>query len=229
MNDDRSHRTALYRETIRRSAIKDHTYKLSSGSFSEFARLKIAVAATQPELAVAFENKVSRGAIPDHLVPGVEQGIQSVIGAGILGYPVVGVRVSLLDGAYHDVNSSILTFETAARAAFRDALAEAGPMVVEPFAVVTFVTAAKASKTVIKDLKKRGGRIEAEMIRAYGIAVTALAPLAELPAFEAFLHETAGARTNFSVRFNHYEPLDQQEAADDPPLRPFPTIAALRA
>lgn len=227
MTDD--HRKALYRETIRRSVIKDHTYKLVNGSFSEYARLKIAVAATQPELAVAFENKVSRGAIPDHLVPGAEQGVQSVIGTGVLGYPVVGVKVSLLDGNYHDIDSSILTFEKAARTAFRDALIEAGPVVVEPFAVVTFVTAEKASKTAIKALKKYGGRVEAEMARAYGIAITALAPLAEMPAFEAFLNTEIGGRTNFSVRFNHYEPLETQDGPDDRPLRPFPAIAALRA
>ena len=222
------HRKALYRETIRRSVIKDHTYKLARGSFSEFARMKMVVAATQPELAVAFENKVNRGAIPDYLIPGVEQGIQSVIGTGVLGYPLVGVKVSLMDGAYHDVDSSILTFETAARTAFREALREAGPVVVEPFAVVTFVTSEKTSKAVIKSLKKCGGRVEAEMARAYGIAFTALAPLAEMPAFEVFLSETAGGRTNFSVRFNHYEHLDVEEA-HDVPLRPFPTIAALRA
>ena len=228
LNNAPTHRKALYRETIRRSVIKDHIYKLARVSFSEFARLKIVVSATQPELAVAFENKVSRGAIPDYLVPGVEQGIQSVIATGVLGYPLVGVRVSLMDGAYHDVDSSILTFETAARTAFCDALREAGPVIVEPFAVVTFVIPQKGSKAVIKALKTCGGRIEAEMARAYGIAFTALAPLAEMPAFEVFLRETVGGRTNFSVRFNHYEHLDVEEAPDVP-LRPFPTIAALRA
>ncbi|MBO0752035.1 MAG: elongation factor G, partial [Bradyrhizobiaceae bacterium] len=148
-----------YRERISRPATVDYTHRKQTGGSGQFARVKIEVEPLPPGSGFVFENKVVGGAVPKEFVPGVEKGVRSVLGAGVLaGFPVVDLKVSLLDGASHDVDSSALAFEIAARAALREALQKGHPVLLEPVMKVEVVTPEHYTGAVIGDLNARRGQ-----------------------------------------------------------------------
>ncbi|HEY6256821.1 MAG TPA: elongation factor G, partial [Xanthobacteraceae bacterium] len=155
-----------YREKISRQVTKDYVHKKQTGGSGQFARIKIVCEPLPPGGGFVFENKVVGGNVPKEYVPGVEKGLESVLGSGVLaGFPVVDLKVTLIDGAYHDVDSSALAFEIAARAALKEALREAGPILLEPIMKVEVVTPEDYTGAVIGDLNSRRGQIQGQDMR----------------------------------------------------------------
>src|SRR5438477_9740729 len=152
-----------YREKITRTITKDYTHKKQTGGSGQYAKVKFFVEPLPAGKGFEFENKVVGGAVPKEFIPGVEQGIESVLGAGVLaGFPVVDLKVSLIDGAYHEVDSSALAFEIASRMALREALREGGPVLLEPIMKVEVVTPEDYTGSVIGDLNSRRGQIQGQ-------------------------------------------------------------------
>jgi elongation factor G len=150
-----------YREKISRQVTKDYTHKKQTGGSGQFARIKIVCDPLPAGSGFMFENKVVGGNVPKEYVPGVEKGLESVLGSGVLaGFPVVDLKVTLIDGAYHDVDSSALAFEIASRAALKEALREAAPVLLEPIMKVEVVTPEDHTGAVIGDLNSRRGQIQ---------------------------------------------------------------------
>jgi elongation factor G len=130
-----------YREAITRAVEHDYTHKKQSGGSGQFARIKFRIEPNEPGKGFEFSSAVVGGNVPKEYVPGVEKGVASVMGAGpVIGFPIVDVKFTLLDGAYHDVDSSVLAFEIAGRAGFREAIEKASPKILEPIMAVEVVT-----------------------------------------------------------------------------------------
>ncbi|HET7681326.1 MAG TPA: elongation factor G, partial [Xanthobacteraceae bacterium] len=152
-----------YREKITKAVTKDYTHKKQTGGTGQFAQVKIVAEPLPPGTGFVFENEIVGGAVPKEYIPGVEKGLQSVLGAGILaGFPVVDLKVSLIDGRYHDVDSSALAFEIASRAALREALQEGRSVLLEPIMKVEVVTPEDYTGSVIGDLNSRRGQIQGQ-------------------------------------------------------------------
>ncbi len=207
-----------YRETISRQVTKDYVHKKQAGGSGQFARIKIVC---EPLLACGgfvFENKVVGGNLPREYVPGVEKGLESVLGSGVLaGFPVVDLKVTLIDGAYHDVDSSPLAFEIAARAALKEALREA-PLLLEPIMKVEVVTPQDCVGAVIGDLKTRRGQIRGQDVRGGAKEIHVMVPLACMFGYINNLRSMSQGRATFSMQLDHYAPVPP--AGDDPPFRP---------
>ena len=152
-----------YREKLTKRIEQDYTHKKQTGGTGQFARVKIIFEPNEAGLGNVFESKIVGGAVPKEFVPGVEKGINSVMGAGVLaGFPVVDVKATLVDGAFHDVDSSVLAFEIASRAAFREALQKGGSVLLEPIMKVEVVTPEDYTGSVIGDLNSRRGQIQGQ-------------------------------------------------------------------
>jgi elongation factor G len=197
-----------YRETISRRVDKDYTYKRQTGGAGQFARLKIVCEPLAPGSGFIFENGVVGGNVPKEWVPGVEKGLESVLGSGILaGFPVVDLKVTLIDGAYHEQDSSALTFEIAARAALKEALREAGPILLEPVMKVEVLTRDEHAGAVIRDLKTRRGEIQEEGSRASATRIVAMVPLACLFGYQNYLRALSRGQATFEMQFSHDAPV----------------------
>jgi elongation factor G len=208
-----------YRETISKQVTEDYTHKKQIGGSGQFARVKIVLDPLPPGSGVMFENKVVGGNVPKEYLPGVEKGLESVLGSGVLaGFPVVDLKVTLIDGAYHDVDSSALAFEIAARAALKEALREAGPILLEPIMKVEVVTPEEYAGVVIADLKTRRGRILDQDKRGDANVVNAMVPLANMFGYVNNLRSMSQGRATFTMRFDHYALVPSPD--DDPPFRP---------
>ena len=167
-----------YRETISVEAEVDYTHKKQSGGAGQFARVKMIITPTETGEGYSFESKIVGGVIPKEYIPGVEKGIQSVMDSGPLaGFPVIDFKVSLIDGAYHDVDSSVLAFEIAGRAALRDGLRKAGAKLLEPVMKVEVVTPEDYTGSIIGDLTSRRGLVTGQETRGNAIVVNAFVPL----------------------------------------------------
>ena len=163
-----------YREKITRPATVDHTHKKQTGGHGQFARIKIIAEPTTPGVGFEFENDVVGGAVPKEFVPAVEKGLEAMLGAGVLaGFPVVDVKVSLVDGASHDVDSSAMAFEICARSAMREALQKGAPVLLEPIMKVEAVTPEEYTGSVIGDLNSRRGQIQGQDMRGNANVITA--------------------------------------------------------
>jgi elongation factor G len=194
-----------YREKISRQVTKDYTHKKQTGGSGQFARLKIVCEPLPPGSGFIFENKVVGGNVPKEYVPGVEKGLESVLGSGILaGFPVVDLKVTLIDGAYHDVDSSALAFEIAARAALKEALREAAPILLEPIMKVEVVTPEDYTGSVIGDLNSRRGQIQGQDMRGNAVVVNAMVPLANMFGYVNTLRSMSQGRATFTMQFDHY-------------------------
>jgi elongation factor G len=194
-----------YREKISKQVTKDYTHKKQTGGSGQFARIKIVCEPLPPGGGFVFENKVVGGNVPKEYVPGVEKGLESVLGSGVLaGFPVVDLKVTLIDGAYHDVDSSALAFEIAARAALKEALREAGPILLEPIMKVEVVTPEEYAGVVIADLKTRRGRILDQDKRGDANVVNAMVPLANMFGYVNNLRSMSQGRATFTMQFDHY-------------------------
>ena len=194
-----------YREKITRRVTKDYTHKKQTGGAGQYARVKIVAEPLPPAGGFVFEDEVVGGAVPKEYIPGVEKGLESVLGSGVLaGFPVVDLKVALVDGAYHDVDSSALAFEICARAALREALRNGGPVLLEPIMKVEVVTPEEYTGSVIGDLNSRRGQIQGQDVRGNANVVNAMVPLANMFGYVSNLRSMSQGRATFTMQFDHY-------------------------
>ncbi|MCD7061473.1 elongation factor G [Pelagibacterium xiamenense] len=202
-----------YRETITKAAEIDYTHKKQSGGSGQFARVKLVIEPNEPGAGFTFESKIVGGAVPKEYIPGVSKGLESVMGAGILaGFPIVDVKATLIDGAYHDVDSSVLAFEIAARAAFREGLQKAGAKLLEPMMKVEVTTPEEYMGDVIGDLNSRRGQIQGTEARGIAQVVNAYVPLANMFGYVNALRSMSQGRAQYTMFFDHYEQVPQAVA-----------------
>ena len=204
-----------YREKLSKSVIVDHTHKKQTGGSGQFARVKIIAAPLPPAAGFEFVNEVVGGTVPKEYTPGVEKGLESVLGSGVLaGFPVVDLKVTLVDGAYHDVDSSALAFEICARAALREALQKGSPVLLEPVMKVEVVTPEEYTGSVIGDLNSRRGQIQGQDMRGNANVVNAMVPLANMFGYVSNLRSMSQGRATFTMQFDHYEQVPSAVAAE---------------
>ncbi len=202
-----------YRETISGEAEIDYTHKKQTGGAGQFARIKIRVSPTEPGEGFSFDSKVVGGSVPKEYIPGVEKGIRSVMEAGVLaGFPVIDVKAVLVDGAYHDVDSSVLAFEIASRAAMREVLRKAGGQLLEPVMRVEVVTPDEHMGEIIGDLNARRGQISGSDLRPASAVVNAFVPLANMFGYVNTLRSMSQGRALFTMHFDHYARVPQNVA-----------------
>ncbi len=204
-----------YRETITKSTKVDYTHKKQSGGSGQFARVKLTVEPNEAGAGFEFDNTIVGGNVPKEYIPGVQKGVASVMEAGVLiGFPVVDVKVTLTDGAYHDVDSSVLAFEIAGRAGFREALNQAGPKLLEPIMKVEVVTPEDYMGDVIGDLNSRRGQIQGTESRGVATTIEAFVPLANMFGYVNNLRSMSQGRAQYSMQFDHYEQVPQATATE---------------
>jgi elongation factor G len=204
-----------YRETITQAADIDYTHKKQTGGTGQFARVKIVVEPLPPGGGFEFESKVIGGNVPKEFIPGVEKGLESVLGSGVLaGFPVVDLKVQLIDGAYHEVDSSALAFEIASRAALREGLQKGKSVLLEPVMKVEVVTPEDYTGSVIGDLNSRRGQIQGQDMRGNANVVSAMVPLANMFGYVSNLRSMSQGRANFTMQFDHYEQVPSAVAAE---------------
>jgi elongation factor G len=204
-----------YREKITRSVTKDYTHKKQTGGSGQFAKIKFVVEATPPGTPFTFENKVVGGSVPKEFIPGVEKGFESVLGSGPLaGFPVVDLKATLIDGDSHDVDSSALAFEIAARAGLREALREGGPVLLEPIMKVEVVTPEDYTGSIIGDLNSRRGHIQGQDMRGNANVINAMVPLANMFGYVNTLRSMSQGRATFTMQFDHYEQVPRNVAEE---------------
>jgi len=204
-----------YREKITKRVEIDYTHKKQSGGTGQFARVKLIVEPNEPGAGYQFESQIVGGAVPKEYIPGVEKGLLSVLGAGVLaGFPVVDMKVTLIDGAYHEVDSSALAFEIAARAALREALQKGNSVLLEPVMKVEAVTPEDYTGSVIGDLNSRRGQIQGQDMRGNAVIVNAMVPLANMFGYVNTLRSMSQGRANFTMQFDHYEQVPSHVAAE---------------
>jgi elongation factor G len=195
-----------YRETISREAEIDYTHKKQSGGSGQFARVKMVITPTEPGEGYSFESKIVGGAVPKEYIPGVEKGINSVMDSGPLaGFPVIDFKVALIDGAFHDVDSSVLAFEIAARAAMREGLRKAGAKLLEPIMKVEVVTPEEYTGGIIGDLTSRRGQVQGQDTRGNANVINAFVPLANMFGYINNLRSMSSGRAQFTMQFDHYD------------------------
>ena len=194
-----------FREKITKRAEVDYTHKKQTGGTGQFARVKFVVEPGEPGSGFVFESKIVGGAVPKEYIPGVEKGLNSVMTSGVVaGFPVVDVHVQLVDGAYHDVDSSALAFEIASRAALRDALQKGKSVLLEPIMKVECVTPEDYTGSVIGDLNSRRGQIQGQDMRGKANVINAMVPLMNMFGYVNTLRSMSQGRATFSMSFDHY-------------------------
>jgi elongation factor G len=204
-----------YRETVTRPTTVDYIHKKQTGGSGQFARVKLEVTPGGAGKGNSFESDIVGGVVPKEYIPGVEKGVKSVLTSGVLaGFPVVDVAVSLVDGAYHDVDSSALAFEIASRAALREALQKAGPVLLEPIMKVEVVTPEDYLGSVIGDINSRRGQIAGTDTRGNAQVVNAMVPLANMFGYVNQLRSMSQGRAQYTMQFDHYEQVPQAVAQE---------------
>jgi elongation factor G len=204
-----------YREKLTKRAEVDYTHKKQSGGSGQFARVKLVFEPAEPGAGSTFESKVVGGTVPKEYIPGVEKGVNSVMGSGVLaGFPVVDVKSTLVDGAYHDVDSSALAFEIAARAAFREGLQKGGSVLLEPIMKVEVVTPEEHTGFVMGDLLSRRGHVQGQDMRANAAVINAMVPLANMFGYVNQLRSGTQGRANFTMQFDHYDQVPANIASE---------------
>ena len=195
-----------YRETITKEIEVDYTHKKQSGGAGQFARVKMKFKPLERNSGIKFNNTVVGGNIPKEYIPGVEKGINSAAQNGVIaGYNVIDFEAEVYDGAYHDVDSSVLAFEIASRAAFRDAVAKAGPKLLEPMMKVEVVTPEDYMGDIIGDLNSRRGQIEKMEDRGNAKVVSSVVPLANMFGYVNNLRSMSQGRASYTMLFSHYD------------------------
>ncbi len=195
-----------YRETISHEAEITYTHKKQSGGSGQYAEVKMLIMPTEPGEGFSFESKVVGGNIPKEYIPGVEKGITSVMDSGPLaGFPVIDFKVELLDGKYHDVDSSVMAFEIAGRMAMREGMKKAGAKMLEPIMKVEVVTPEDYTGGIIGDLTSRRGQVVGQDTRGNAIAIDANVPLANMFGYINTLRSMSSGRANFTMQFSHYD------------------------
>lgn len=195
-----------YRETIRKATEIDYTHKKQTGGTGQFAKVKFVVEPNEVGAGFTFENKIIGGVVPKEYIPGVEKGLNSVMTSGPLaGFPVVDVKVTLIDGAYHEVDSSAIAFEIASRAALREAIEKASPALLEPVMKVEIVSPEEYVGSVIGDVNSRRGQIQGQDMRGNANVITAFVPLANMFGYVNQLRSMSQGRASYTMQFDHYE------------------------
>lgn len=202
-----------YRESISRRAEIDYTHKKQTGGTGQFARVKLVFEPGEPGTDFVFESAIVGGAVPKEYIPGVEKGLKSAKDNGLLaGFPVIDVKATLVDGAFHDVDSSVLAFEIASRAAFKELREKGGPKLLEPIMAVEVVTPEEYLGSVIGDLNGRRGMIQGQDMRGNATVVNAFVPLANMFGYVNTLRGMSQGRAQFTMQYDHYEPVPQHVA-----------------
>ncbi len=203
-----------YRETITRRAEVDYTHKKQTGGSGQYARIKL-VFEPQEEKALGntFDSTIVGGSVPKEYIPGVEKGLKSAMESGIIvGFPVIDVKITLVDGAYHDVDSSVMAFEIAARSAFREGMEQSGPALLEPIMKVEVVTPEDYMGDVIGDLNSRRGQVSGMDSRGNASVIDAMVPLSNMFGYVNTLRSMSQGRAQYSMQFDHYEQVPQAVA-----------------
>jgi elongation factor G len=199
-----------YRETIGHEVEHTYTHKKQSGGSGQFAEVKLVISPTEPGEGYSFESKIVGGAVPKEYIPGVEKGIKSVMDSGPLaGFPVIDFKVALIDGKFHDVDSSVLAFEIAARMGMREGMRKAGAKLLEPMMKVEVVTPEDYTGGIIGDLTSRRGQVTGQEPRGNAIAIAAMVPLANMFGYINTLRSMSSGRAQFTMQFDHYDPVPQ--------------------
>jgi len=199
-----------YRETLTKRAEIDYTHKKQTGGSGQFARVKLVFEPGEPGSGFVFESKIVGGSVPKEYVPGVQKGVESVKDSGPLaGFPMIDFKATLVDGAYHDVDSSVMAFEIAARAAFREGAQQAGVKLLEPIMKVEVVTPEEYMGDVIGDLNSRRGQINGTEQRGIAQVIHAMVPLANMFGYVNTLRSMSQGRAQYTMQFDHYEQVPQ--------------------
>ncbi len=199
-----------YRETISKPYEIDYTHKKQSGGAGQFARVIIRFEPAEPGSGFQFESAIVGGSVPREYIPGVQKGLESARETGVLaGFPVIDLKATLVDGAFHDVDSSSLAFEIAARAAFRDGIAKAGPKLLEPVMKVEVVTPDDYMGDIIGDLNSRRGNITGMDQRGNARVINAYVPLANMFGYVNTLRSMSQGRAQYTMQFERYSEVPQ--------------------
>ena len=204
-----------FREKITHRVDHGYTHKKQTGGSGQFAQIKIIAEPTLPGTPFEFENEIVGGAVPKEFIPGVEKGLESVLGSGVVaGFPVVDLKVTLIDGKYHDVNSSALAFEICARQCLKEALQMAKPVLLEPIMKVEVVTPEDYTGSVIGDLNSRRGQIQGQDMRGNANVINAMVPLMNMFGYVNNLRSMSQGRATFTMQFDHYSELPANVSAE---------------
>ncbi|HSL79127.1 MAG TPA: elongation factor G [Pseudolabrys sp.] len=204
-----------FREKITQRVEHGYTHKKQTGGSGQFAQIKIIAEPTLPGTPFEFENEIVGGAVPKEFIPGVEKGLESVLGSGVVaGFPVVDLKVTLIDGKYHDVDSSALAFEICARQCLKEALQMAKPVLLEPIMKVEVVTPEDYTGSVIGDLNSRRGQIQGQDMRGNANVINAMVPLMNMFGYVNNLRSMSQGRATFTMQFDHYSELPANVSAE---------------
>tara|TARA_B100000745_G_scaffold298335_1_gene246800 strand:- start:119 stop:2149 length:2031 start_codon:yes stop_codon:yes gene_type:complete len=204
-----------YRETATQTAEADYIHKRQTGGHGQFARVKLVVEPANSGEGFVFENKIHGGSVPKEYIPGVEKGLLSGMSSGVVaGYPMIDIKVTLVDGAHHEVDSSALAFELAARSAFNEAVLKAKPKLLEPIMRVEVVTPGNYMGDVIGDLKSRRGNVQGMEPGANSTVISAMVPLATMFGYVNNLRSMTQGRAQYSMFFDKYKHVPQMVAAE---------------
>jgi len=202
-----------YRETISQKSEIDYTHKKQSGGSGQFARVKMVIEPNETGAGNEFASQIVGGAVPKEYIPGVEKGLQSVWASGVLiGFPLVDMKVTLMDGAYHEVDSSAIAFEIASRAALREGCQKSGLRLLEPVMDVEIVTPDEFVGTVIGDVNSRRGQVRGQEVRGNATVVSCYVPLANMFGYINTLRSSTQGRASYSMQFAHYSEVPRQVA-----------------
>ena len=202
-----------YRETISKTHVETYTHKKQSGGSGQYAEVKIEFAPVERNAGITFENKVVGGTVPKEYIPAVEKGIKVQASTGVLaGFPTVDFKYTLLDGKYHDVDSSALAFEIAAKACFREGMKRASPVILEPIMDVECTTPQDHVGDVVGDLNRRRGQIQNQESAGSTVTVRAQVPLKEMFGYISHLRSMTKGRASFTMQFHHYDPVPRNIA-----------------
>jgi len=202
-----------YRESLGKAADIDYTHKKQTGGTGQFARVKIKFEPGEPGTGFVFESAIVGGNVPKEYIPGVQKGLESAKENGLLaGFPLIDFKATLYDGAFHDVDSSVLAFEIASRAAFRELRTQGAPKLLEPIMAVEVVTPEEYLGSVIGDLNGRRGMIQGQDMRGNAVVVNAFVPLANMFGYVNTLRGMSQGRAQFTMQYDHYDPVPQHVA-----------------
>ncbi|HVZ08258.1 elongation factor G [Rhodopila sp.] len=202
-----------YRETISRTHTETYTHKKQSGGSGQYAEVRIIFEPLERNAGIVFENKIVGGAVPKEYIPAVEKGIRVQADTGVLaGFPTVDFKYTLVDGKYHDVDSSALAFEIAGKACFREGMKNAGPIILEPIMDVEITTPQDHVGDVVGDLNRRRGMIQNQESSGSTVIVRAHVPLKEMFGYISHLRSMTKGRASFTMQFHHYDPVPRNVA-----------------
>ena len=215
-----------YRETITKPIQENYVHKKQTGGSGQFAEVWIKFEPLERGSGFVFEDQTVGGSVPREYVPSVEKGLRMQMEDGVLArFPTVDFKATLVDGSYHDVDSNALTFEIAAKAAFREAMKKASPILLEPVMKVEVVTPGDYLGDVIGDINRRRGSIQDQLERGANIAVVATVPLSEMFGYIGQLRAMSSGRASYTMEFSHYDPVPRNVADEVIEASKKPTAA----